>query len=177
MNLNNKLIKNKDIEKIIKGDEKAFLIIYNHYKNYIFKNCYICTFSKDEAMDLFQEIWLKIYFGIKKLRNIEKIDEWIKTIVRNTIINYKKKEKQINTTSIDNLKFLVDNENSFKHIEIKDEFEHILKNCSKDERYILYLKFYEGATIEEISKVFRISKSAVKMRIHRILRRLKEEYE
>ncbi len=175
-NNKNKQITNDDIRKIVKGDEKSFFKIYNYYKNYVFKNCYIATFSKEEAMDLFQEIWLKIYLGIKKLKNDEKFFEWMKTIIRNTIINYEKKKGNLTTVPLEDLN-LEDANNFLNQLEIKDEFERILRSCSSEERYILYLKFYEGATIKEISEVFGISQGAVKMRINRILRRLKENHE
>jgi len=44
-----------------------------------------------------------------------------------------------------------------------------------EDRYLLFLRFYEGRTTKEIASLLGLSESAVKMRLHRLLKRLGEK--
>jgi len=164
-----------NLKKIValarEGNKEAFLALYNKYKDKVYKNCYVVSSSKDEALDLFQEIWLKIYLGIKNIKKPDYFPVWINKVIRNTIINYYKKQKTKpilleEGEEVDNIYYQEEDRN-------KEKINNILKACSPTERYLLYLRYYEGLSIKEIANFYNTSEGAIKMRINRILRKLK----
>ena len=58
----------------------------------------------------------------------------------------------------------------------KIEIKRILKSLPKEQANILRLLKIEGYSIKDISKAFHLNESSVKVRIHRIIKELKEKF-
>lgn len=160
----------KEIIAAIKaGDKKTFSKIYNRYKKMIYKECYIATLNKEEAKDLFQDVWVKIYLSIKRSKNIQNLKGLIYSILRTGIIDYFRKRKR--TLSYEEV---------FEDISLPESFDsetkaelNILQNLSPFERYLIYLRFYEEKSTKEIAQLLNMSENNVRVKMHRILQKLR----
>ncbi len=151
-----------------KGDKKAFMELYRRYCKMVYRHCYASTLEPETARDLFQEIWLKVYLGIRRIRKIESFAGFLKTIIRNTLIDFFRKSLPHEELNSD---LTGPQEDPISLIEAKE----ILKKADPEDRYLLFLRFYEGYTNKEIASLLELSESAVKMRLHRLLKRLGEK--
>ncbi|MDZ4131669.1 MAG: sigma factor [Dethiobacteria bacterium] len=57
----------KLINRCKRNDEDAYNQLLSQYEAYLFQICYNYTRSKEEALDMMQEVYIKIFRGIKLL--------------------------------------------------------------------------------------------------------------
>ena len=76
------------------NDAKAQWELYEHYKRRIMGLCRRYTKSKEEAEDVFQEIFIRVFQHISQLSDYQRIDQWMMRISVNTAVNYYHKNKR-----------------------------------------------------------------------------------
>lgn len=127
-------IENEIIELCVRGDRGAQEWVYNEYKSQLMGICRRYCNSREQAQDVLQESFIKIFTQIKSYRNIGSFKGWMCRIVINTAI------KQ-------NLKW--DNRRTFFDDVTYDYAEHInlLQNLSLKELLALVEKLPDGCRI------------------------------
>ncbi|MFT3949575.1 MAG: sigma-70 family RNA polymerase sigma factor [Agriterribacter sp.] len=74
--------------RVAEGDETAFRVIYDHYRKKIYALGLLLTKSEGQAQELVQDVFLKIWEKREQLREIDYFNSWLRTIARNTAVNY-----------------------------------------------------------------------------------------
>lgn len=97
---NYKLDKEKIIDLVIaakKGDRKSFGIIYSEFFTPIYRYIYFHVNSKEEAEDLTQNVFLKIWSSLLgfETQGGGQFVSWCFTIARNSVVDFWKKKKEI----------------------------------------------------------------------------------
>ena len=82
------------IKKCINGDEEFFEILISRYKNLVYSIILKMVNDKEEANDLAQEVFIKVYRNIDKYSDEFKLSTWITRITTNHIIDYRRKKKR-----------------------------------------------------------------------------------
>jgi RNA polymerase sigma-70 factor (ECF subfamily) len=85
-----------------KNNQKALTELLTSYEKYIYTICYNYTNSREDALDLVQDIFIKILKSIQKFDETRPLLPWIKRITVNTCINFKQKKKT--SLSLDEVK-------------------------------------------------------------------------
>lgn len=152
------------------NDAKAQTTFYNLYKSYLFGICIRYAKSKEEAEDIFQEAFARIFEGIKKVKNPEAIDYWVKQVVVNTAINYYKKHLKFN--QIKDYEYLAYQSSNQDHLKIMDdltttELLKIINELPDGYRVVFNLYVIDGYTHPEISKLLGITASTSKSQLSR----------
>lgn len=75
------------------GNAKAQRVLYDFYKSKLMGLCRRYTQNKDEAQDVLQESFIRIFTHFKQLRSPDKLESWMKSITVRTAINYYHKGK------------------------------------------------------------------------------------
>ncbi len=168
----------KIIDRVLAGDTAAYSRIIEKYSNMIFKYVYSQFNNWDEAEDVTQDIFIVVMEALGSFRQESKFSTWMYSVMVNYCKNYLKKSRRMKSVSLN----IVKNGDEFE-IPLPDERqnpeEEIIRNDSlqivKEEidklpekyRSILVLRDIQGASYNEISDVFDINLSNVKVRIHR----------
>jgi len=85
----NSLHNEKDLLlRVAEGDESAFRVLYDHYRKKIYALGLFLARSESQAQELVQDVFLKIWEKRRQLREIDHFNAWLRTIARNTAINY-----------------------------------------------------------------------------------------
>jgi RNA polymerase sigma-70 factor (ECF subfamily) len=147
---------------------KVFELIYDRHSSFVYRKCLYLTESEQDAQDLAQGIWTKVYFALDGFRFESKFSTWLRSITVNRCINHLKTKDQ--------LKFS-DNVEENKKVALPKINNHLdvtklLSRLSKFTRMVLTLKYVEGYTYEEIAETTGLGVSAVKMRISRAKKEL-----
>ncbi len=80
-----------------KGEEKAQKVIYERYYRIMFGICIRYIKNHDEAKDVVQEGFIKIFLKINQYKDKGSFEGWMKRIIVNNAIDYlKKKSKELN---------------------------------------------------------------------------------
>ncbi len=180
---------NKLIKKAQKGDADAFEKIISEYQNVVYSIAYRYTDNAEDAADMSQEIFLKMFRNINTFQFKSKLSTWIYRVATNTCIDLVKKTKNDrNTYSIDDGYENSDGETKYNEIaddssqpdiavengEIRDVINMAISRLSDDYRLVIILRDIQGLSYDEISEIVGCSVGTVKSRISRGRKNLRE---
>lgn len=164
------------IEKAISGDKDAFGKIISQYE----KKLYIIAKSRinneEDVKDIIQETIMNAYINLKTLKDIEKFNSWITTILINTCNKFYTKNN-INVVSYDGM---VENsinlacDQDTEGINNYMDFAQIIGFLEVEDRTIITMYYMEDYTTKEIGEIFNINESTLRSRISRIRERIKQ---
>lgn len=76
------------LDGCLRRDSKAQAALYHKYKGRFFGICRRYTQSKEEAEDIFQDAFVKVFSNLKELRSADQLSAWIRRVVVNVCIDY-----------------------------------------------------------------------------------------
>lgn len=163
------------------NDTLLFEILYDRYSTLVYNKCLSFSKDEDEAKDLTQDVFLKLFVKLSSFKGTAKFSTWLYAFTYNHCVNYvtrntaKKIEKQsVEHYDIENISD-EPNDEDFSQMKV-DKLKDALNLISPDEKMILLLKYQDFLTIKEIESVLGIGESAVKMRIKRAKEKLLTVY-
>lgn len=158
------------VKLCINGEEQYFEILISKYKNLVYSIILKMINDKEEANDLAQEVFIKVYRNLDKYSEEFKFSTWITRITTNHIIDYRRKKK-CDTVSIDNIMYDASTNNSPENEYIKKEqklkLESLVKRLPEMYKIPIVLYHQKGLSYQEIADATNQSLSKVKNRIFR----------
>ena len=121
--------------------------------------------NKEEAEDIFQEVFMKIYEKMPEFVSKENEKYWIIRVTINL-------SKNVLTTAWRRKVTALENDIVFNEQEVSDVFFEVLRLPLKY-RTIIQLFYYENLTIDEISDIMKINYNTLKTRLRRAREKLK----
>ncbi len=144
--------------------------LYNKYCNQIYKLALSYTCSSQDAEDIVQSVFLKLYEKNPRL-DTEKEKAWLTQVTVNCCKDLLKSFWRRNRKDFDNVP---ESQLAYMTEEESELFLAVMKLPLKY-RIVVHLHYYEGYSFKEISKFLKISMSAVSMRLHRSRELLREQ--
>lgn len=145
--------------------------VFDMYNKDLFRLIFSYTLNISDSKDVLQETFIKYYQKMKYLPEDEiEIKKWLIRVAINKSKDYLKSWKRT-------FNELNDNKIVLEQSELNIEMLDLLSKLDKKYRIPIYLYYYEGYTISEISLLLNISQSAIKMRLSRAREILKKELE
>ena len=84
-----------------KEDARSQRILYDAFKSRLMGLCRRYSNNREEAKDVLQESFIKIFRNIRHLSDPEKLESWLKSIVVNTAIDHYRKKNVLKMQPID----------------------------------------------------------------------------
>lgn len=166
------------IDKILEGETSAFSTLVDQYKDLVFSLALRMMKNKEEAEEVAQDTFIKVYKSLSKFKGDSKFSTWIYRVAYNTCLDrLKKNQRQQQTVTIDEytehqVKSL---DNAYDQLE-KKERELAIQNCLKllpsEDSFLISLYYYEEQSLEEISKVIGLKPNNVKVKLFRARKKL-----
>ena len=125
----------------------------------------------DDAEDLLQEILLQVWRGLKDFQERSSVDTWCYRVALNTAISWRratgrrKHELAAEGGDLDQVAGAVDGSDPIRLL------ERFMKTLSDTDR-ALVLMYLENLSGSEMAEITGLSESAVRVRVHRVKRRL-----
>jgi len=169
------------IEKTLEGDVHSFESIVKNYHLMVYTLAYRVLKNREEAEELAQDVFLKVYQSLAKFNRKSKLSTWIYRITYNTSINkYKSQKRKIDAIELDNsIEFNISNSSDTLHdISFKEKREVINNSILKlpeTEKIIVTLYYFEELPIKEIAEIVGITPQNVKIKLHRSRKKLYDE--
>ncbi len=159
------------VERCQQGDSVAFRQLYQSYQHRVRATLYqLC--GSDGLDDLVQEVFLKAWKGLPKLREISYFSTWLYRIAWNAAIDRRKKLVQTTVISLEERDFFeIDNQNSANNGDLmtmhyQDLVSQSLESLSLEHRAVLILHDLEDIPQKEIARILNIPTGTVKSRLH-----------
>mgnify|MGYP001569176873 CR=1 FL=1 len=167
------------VQRVKDGDVHAFEKLLFRYEKQIF--FYILKFinQNENAQDIVQETFIKVYRSLKTFDPEYKFKTWLFTIATNTAYDWlrkAKKTKEIFIIDDPDINFeTIDERLPYKIIEDKEYIDKVMKNLKPAYRSALLLYYYDGMKYEEISQVLGVPINTVKTYLSRAKAQLHKE--
>ena len=165
------------IKECLKGDNSYFEEIVKRYKNLVYSIVLRMVNEHEEANDLAQEVFIKLYKNLDKYYPEYKFSTWVIRITTNHVIDYRRKKKQ-EVISIESLEQELSTTDSPEYIALQNEQKKMLERFVQElpEMYRLPIVLYhqQGLSYQEIAEVIEEPLSKVKNRIFRGRKMLKD---
>jgi len=168
------------LDKIKSGDVHAFKQLFESYRDVVFNLCYRFANNREDAEDLCQEVFFKIYNSAATFKHKSKISTWIYRITVNLCLNFKRKHHRFTWLFLDDTseekssvsEYLTipeaDQPDSFVE---KKEREQIIQDAinslPKNQRVALILQRYEDLSVQEIADILGTSALSIQSRLSR----------
>ena len=160
-------------KRLKEGDTSSFTPLVNEYKGMVFSLAIKISRSVDDAEEISQDVFVKAFKSISTFRGDSKLSTWLYQITYHTALNYLRKKK-VETTGMEMVEIEADG-SVLNQIEREDRKKYLYKAMeylSADERAVIDLFYIKEQTIEEVAKITRLSKSNVKVKLHRSKKKL-----
>ena len=169
------------VKKIVKTkDTMLFGVLYDRYCNIVYNKCYTFSKNADEAKDIAQDIFIKLYINLGKYKSTSKFSAWLYVFTYNHCVNYitREQSKKIekHTINIEDERLLIEPDD-YNLFQLRvDKLQKALELIEPDEKMILLLKYQDDISIKELSSTMQIGESAIKMRLKRAKAKLIKVY-
>lgn len=140
--------------------------LMNTYSKKIFNFFYYSIGDKEEAKDLVQEVFLKVYRGLPRFKGESSPYTWLYRIAINTLRTYLRKQKFKRFFSFEKIPEEIHpgyDPPSRPHLILYE----VLKKMPIDFKEVILLYYYEEYGIKEISEILGIPEGTVKSRLFR----------
>jgi RNA polymerase sigma-70 factor (ECF subfamily) len=167
----------KLVEAYLKGDKRALEILIKRYLKAIYNFAYRYV-GKEEAEDVTQEVFLKMWRNLKKFKKEKNFKSWLWTIARNACFDFLRKKRRSQVWYLEDLSSLPDSRSlPYEALEkegLKEKLEEAIKSLPFKMRQILNLYYKEGLNFREIAETLNESLNTIKSRHRRALKEIKK---
>ncbi|MGD6778553.1 RNA polymerase sigma factor [Sutcliffiella horikoshii] len=166
------------VEQVLAGNKQAFAFIINRYKNRIFAIVLRMVNNPEDAKDLVQECFIKVYGQLDKYDQKGTFASWLYRVsVNHCMDTFRKKKVETVEYSDETGGGSLTPEVVYLQKEKYRQLENLLATLKKEDRLIVLLKYTNDLSYEEIGEVLDIPVHTVANRIHRAKNRLREKLE
>jgi RNA polymerase sigma-70 factor, ECF subfamily len=172
------------VRRVQANDDLAFREIVERYQAKVFSIIYGILRNRNDAEDIAQQVFAKIYFSIKNFDFRSSLLTWIYKITVNECYDYLRKKRvrklvyESDFSSDDALRM----ENSEPATDQAPAVDHrlaqhdlilkLLAKLSEEDRSLILLKEVEGHSVEELSEMTGMNENTIKVKLFRARQKL-----
>jgi RNA polymerase sigma-70 factor (ECF subfamily) len=167
------------IKKAQAGDELAFSTLFKRYKGFVEQILYRYIKDMDEAKDMANFVFLKVYEKLSMFSNYESFGGWLRILTNHIAVDYLRETENKRTklgSEDDRLSYDEPNDyaendlvNQITYNQILSEF----KKLPESTRKVFEMFYRDNLKIDEISEALNIPKGTIKSTLSRTRRKIK----
>lgn len=174
------------VRRALDGNDSAFAELAERYRSRAFATASRFARGHAELEDLTQDIFIRIWKGLKSFRADAPFEHWFMTIAVRTCYDFLRKHRKrreaevlVEESPADRFADSADNhdERIRQRREAWEIIERILDQLNDKERLIITLMELEEKTVKETAALTGWSESNVKVRAHRARKKMREIYQ
>ena len=166
------------IQKILEGKTDFFSRLVDRYSQQVFLLIVKIVHRQEEAEELAQDVFLKTYRRLHTFKGECRFSTWLYRIAYNTAVSATRKKKTeylyMEEQLIDNVPDRLADE-TLNEAESRERLELLaqaIERLEPEERGIITLFYLEEHSVEEVAGITSLTASNVKVRLHRIRKKL-----
>ncbi|ACB85465.1 RNA polymerase, sigma-24 subunit, ECF subfamily [Natranaerobius thermophilus JW/NM-WN-LF] len=169
------------------GHLDAFEELVHKYHQKVYSLCYRFSGNHDDANDLAQEAFIRVYHSINKFHFKSAFSTWLYRVTSNVCLDEMRKRKRKSSVSLDSPMETDDGELYFnlpdqkfnpelmaERKDVQEIVHKAIQELPKDQKLTLLLREMEGFSYDEMAEVMNVSVGTVKSRLSRARNNLKE---
>lgn len=160
-------------------DPEAFAELYDRYVKQIYRFIYFKVSSHEEAEDLTADVFLKTWNYIQEGKEVKSFSGLLYRVARNAIIDlYRSRAAQPESLSLYTEEVEMGDGNTWwRRMDVAIEHQGIvqaIKKLKQEYQEVVTLRFVDELSIEEIAEITGKKKIAIRVTLHRALKKLQE---
>lgn len=164
------------------GDRDAFRMLVERYQRRVFGLCYGMVRNQDDAMDLVQDTFIKVFKNLDSFEGQSSFYTWTYRIATNCCIDFLRRSKKYRTVDYDDgierdddvedmgavlpSRLGLNPAKVYGQKELLGKIEEALQKLSPAHRQAILLREVEGLSYQEMADVMEISIGTVMSRLH-----------
>jgi len=165
-------------------DELAFREVVERYQSKVFSIIYGILRNRNDAEDIAQQVFAKIYFSIGKFDFRSSLLTWIYKITVNECYDYLRKKRVRKLVyesdfSEEDVRRMENSEQTAEQarpvdtaLAQRDLVIKLLEKVSEEDRMLMLLKEVEGHSLEELAQMTGLNQNTIKVKLFRARRKL-----
>lgn len=177
------------IERVLHGDQEAFADLVDRYQQKVFNIAFRMTGDREEAMDMAQESFLRVFRSLPRFKGDSTFSTWLFRIVNNTCIDALRRRKRQVVVALSTDASIDTDEGEYQvefpstddgpeeramQAEMREAVAQAIEQLSAEHRLALILRDVEGYSYEEIADMLELNIGTVKSRLNRARLSLRE---
>jgi RNA polymerase sigma-70 factor (ECF subfamily) len=170
------------IEEARTGDRGAFNRIVLAYRKRV-----LCTVARligrpDDVEDVVQEVFVRLYLSLGRLRSPQAFEAWLNRIVANTSCDYLRRRKRVHEVNLSDLgegqaqaaihaaasQCTAEDRHQAR---LRDRVDFILASIPAKDRVLLALKEIDGMSLKDLEEVYGVESGVLRRRLFRARQR------
>ncbi len=171
---------NEILDKFRNSETKnyGFNLLMQEYKQRVYWHVRRMVIDHEDANDLTQDIFIKIWKGLDSFNEESKLYTWIYRIASNECITFLNKKKRMFFIPIVNveeqLSAHIDSNENFSGDEIQKKLQKAILTLPEKQRLVFNMKYYDDLKYEEIAEITGTSVGALKASYHLATKKIEE---
>jgi RNA polymerase sigma-70 factor, ECF subfamily len=170
------------------GDEAAFNELVLSCRKRVLSIVGRLIGKPEDVEDVAQDVFLRLYYSLNQLSNVELFDRWLYRLTVNAAYDYMRKTKRRKESRMADLSeaqmVMADatagelkGKTEERNSTLRDFVHWLLNGVSEEDRILLLLKEVEGLSIKELEEIYGANESALKVRLFRARQRVLKAFE
>lgn len=171
------------VRRVQARDELAFREIVDRYQNKVYSIIYGILRNHNDAEDIAQQVFAKVYFSMKNFDSRSSLLTWIYKITVNECYDYLRKKRvrklvyesdfsEEEAQRIQNSESSSDAPAADTQLAQRDLVVKLLEKVSEEDRNLILLKEVEGHSVEELAEMTGMNENTIKVKLFRARQKL-----
>lgn len=171
-----------------RGDSAAFEQLVRAYDSNVLRMAYNLLHSEEDARDIYQEAFLRVYRKLPEFRFDSAFSTWLYRIVANLCLDQIRKRKvrkeesssvETSTGEVDRLQLIpesradVDPQRRLMSTEVKNRIQEVLSSLTPRERLVFEMRHYQGMRLRAIGEALGVTEEAAKNCLFRATQKMR----
>jgi RNA polymerase sigma-70 factor (ECF subfamily) len=170
------------IKRVLSGDSRAFSCLIDRHKAMVFTISLRITGQREEAEEVSQDVFLKMYQALHTFKGSSKFSTWLYSIAYNMAVSRVRKSRP-DYIPLSDVEFkmsdgydetMIFNDESDDH-QRRVALSRALDHLKQDELLLINMYYTQEMSIEQISEITKLSSSNVKVKLFRIRQKLSND--
>ncbi len=180
---------NELVSRAQHGEIVAFEQLVHRYDRNVLSIASRYTRNVEDAQDIYQEVFLRVYRGLSEFRFKSLFSTWLYRVITNVCLSYRRKDRKVEHVSLDETfedKETVQSatvtatygktpEKLYQDVEISVHVNNALATLPTQQRLVFILKHYEDLKLSEIAEMMDCAEGTVKRYLYLATRKLRAQ--
>ena len=169
------------VERFQSGEPDAFDEIVNRCRGSVYSLAYRFTHNCEDSYDISQEVFIKVFRSLGKLKDSSAFDAWLRRVTVNACMDHLRRrpnEQVLYGFSCLDHEYITDTgsvspDGPVEDSELRRMISRAVEQLPRRQKSVFILRHYEGLPLKEIAKTLNCSLGTVKAHLFRATRRLR----
>ena len=159
--------------------EKAFALLVDAYTERLYWHIRRFACSHDDANDLLQDIFIKVWTSLPTFREESQLFTWLYRIATNQVLNHLRRQRFRSLVSFESASLMlekkIDEDPHFNGDELQRELHKAIQRLPEKQRIVFCFRYFDKMKYEDISEITDTSVGALKASYHHAYNKIKDE--